>query len=425
MKAYLCRIHRTVVSRMAAAIICLLIIGVVLPPASSATASAAHSAVKNGNTTVTFAVIGDYGVDDANEQAVATLVSGWNPDFVVTTGDDYYSTAGGSGTGKYDESTGAYYCNFLKDISTTGARCPTGLAAVSRFFPSMGNHDYSDATPAPTTYLTYFTLPGAGFTNTSNNERYYDFVQGPVHLFVINSNTQEPDGTSSTSVQATWLQTQLAASTSAWNVVVFHHPPYSSGSTHGSTPYMQWPFAAWGADVVLNGHDHTYERIVRDGIVYFVNGLGGASRYSFGTPVAGSAFRYNANWGAMRIVATDTTMDFEFLSVNNGGTLQDSYHLPVSTPTPTPTPTKTPTATPTPIPLPTNTPTMTPSPTATPGVCYDFNHDGAVDMLDITAVASRWRNAALYDPTYDVAAPSGVIDIMDIMTVSGHFGLTC
>ncbi len=400
---------------MAAAIICLLMTSVVLPPASSATAGVAPNAVKNVNTTTTFAVIGDYGMDDANEQSVATLVTGWNPDFVVTTGDDYYNPAGGSGTGKYDESTGAYYCNFLTDISTTGGRCPTGLAVVNRFFPSMGNHDYSDATPSPTTYLTYFTLPGAGLTNSSNNERYYDFVQGPVHLFVINSDTQEPDGTSSTSVQATWLQAQLATSTSAWNVVVFHHPPYSSGSTHGSTPYMQWPFAAWGADVVLNGHDHTYERIVRDGIVYFVNGLGGAARYSFGTPVAGSAFRYHANWGAMRIVATDTTMDFEFLSVNNGGTLQDSYHLPVSTPTPTPTATL----------VPTNTPTMTPTPTATPGVCYDFNHDGEVDMLDITAVASRWRNAALYDPTYDVAAPSGVIDIMDIMTVSGHFGLTC
>ena len=159
--------------------------------------------------------------------------------------------------------------------------------------------------------------------------------------------------------------------------------------------------------MVLNGHDHTYERIVRDGIVYFVNGLGGASRYGFGTPVAGSAFRYNANWGAMRIVATDTTVDFAFLSVNSGGTLQDSYHLPVSTPTPTPTATPVPTNTPTPTPLPTNTPTMTPTPTATPGVCYDFNHDGAVDMLDITAVASRWRNAALYLSLIHISEPTG------------------
>ena len=61
---------------------------------------------------------------------------------------------------------------------------------------------------------------------------------------------------------------------------------------------MQWPFAQWGADAVMSGHAHDYERIVRDGIVYFVNGLGGASRYSFGTPVTGSAVRYNAEGGA-------------------------------------------------------------------------------------------------------------------------------
>lgn len=96
---------------------------------------------------------------------------------------------------------------------------------------------------------------------------------------------------------------------------------------------------------------------------------------------------------------------------------------PTNTPTRTPTPTNTPTRTPTPTP--TNTPTITPTPTATPGVCYDFNHNGQVDTLDITAVASRWRNAGLYDPTYDVAAPFGVIDVIDIMTVASHWGLTC
>ncbi|MFZ1707144.1 MAG: hypothetical protein WA077_06700, partial [Anaerolineae bacterium] len=57
--------------------------------------------------------------------------------------------------------------------------------------------------------------------------------------------------------------------------------------------------------------------------------------------------------------------------------------------------------------------------------CYDFDHNGQVDALDITAVASRWRNAALYNPTYDVAAPFGVIDIIDIVTVSAHWGLSC
>lgn len=275
---------------------------------------------------VTFAVIGDYGMDDANERAVADLVASWNPAFVITTGDDYYSPAGGSGTGNYDESTGAYYGTWLKDISTTGARSPMGLAAVNAFFPALGNHDYTDATPSLSTYLTYFTLPGTGFTSSSGNERYYDYVQGPVHFFVLNSNTQEPDGVGSTSTQALWLKTQLAASTSRWNIVYEHHPPYSSDSSHGSTTAVQWPFATWGADAVISGHAHTYERVMRNGIVYFVNGLGGAGRYDFTTPVTGSAVRYRSGWGAQKVTVTDARMDFEFYNVN--GTLIDSYSLP-------------------------------------------------------------------------------------------------
>ena len=94
---------------------------------------------------------------------------------------------------------------------------------------------------------------------------------------------------------------------------------------------MQWPFAAWGADAVISGHAHTYERIERDGIVYFVNGLGGAARYGFATPVAGSALRYNANWGAQKVTASDTSLALEFYNVN--GILVDSYHLGILVPT--------------------------------------------------------------------------------------------
>lgn len=302
------------------------------PTTSSASGStttqlpaAGVSTTANTGATI-FAVIGDYGMDDENEAAVAKLVASWRPAYIITTGDDYYSPAGGKGTGKYDESTGAYYGAWLKDISTTGIRCPEGPAPVNAFFPSLGNHDYSSATPGPKTYLAYFDLPGAGFSNSSGNERYYDFVQGPIHFFVLNSNAEEPDGTSSTSGQARWLEAQLAASTSTWNVVYDHHPPYSSDLFHGSTPSMQWPFAAWGADAVLSGHSHAYERIERDGIVYFVNGLGGATRYFFGFPEAGSRVRYNADWGAQKVTVREDALVFEFWTAS--GELIDSYRLP-------------------------------------------------------------------------------------------------
>jgi tartrate-resistant acid phosphatase type 5 len=295
-----------------------------VPWAGFSDSSLAATATDEPTTTV-FAVIGDYGMDNSRERAVAELVASWKPAYVLALGDDYYRPAGGTGTGKYDESTGKYFGAWLKDIRTTGPHYPVGTARRNAFFPALGNHDYSDATPSPTTYLTYFRLPGRGFANTSGNERYYDFVQGPVHFFVLNSNAQEPDGRSSTSKQARWLRTQLAASTSRWNVVYDHHPPYSSDTAHGSSAYMQWPFAKWGADVVLSGHSHTYERINRDGIVYFVNGLGGASRYGFGPAVAGSKKRYQAGWGAQRVTVSDDAIEFRFY--NTSGTLVDRYKM--------------------------------------------------------------------------------------------------
>jgi len=246
---------------------------------------------------ITFAVIGDYGAGDRHERAVATLVASWKPAFVITTGDDYYAKAGGTGTDRYARSTGAYYGPWLKDVAIHPGNS-TRQPPKNAFFPTLGNHDYSDARPSPQTYLTYFDLPGSGFTTSSGNERYYDFVEGPVHLFALNSNGDEPDGTRATSRQAAWLHARLARSTSPWNVVYDHHPPFSSDNMHGPTRYMQWPFAAWGADAVLSGHAHTYERVMRDGIVYFVNGLGGQGRYDFGTSRVPGAWRGSGRTGA-------------------------------------------------------------------------------------------------------------------------------
>jgi len=277
------------------------------------------------SSTVTFAAIGDYGIGDGYEGAVATMISGWNPDMILGLGDSYYVDAGGTDDQKYDLSVGRFYCNFLKDINTiTGTFCPTGQASYNKFFPALGDHDYEDAgitNGLPTTYTNYFTLPGNGYVSSSNNERYYDFVYGPVHFFVLNTYDTaggEPDGVTSTSIQGEWLRTQLAASTSTWNVVVVPNPPYSSGAIHGSTVSTQWPYAQWGADAVLSGDDHVYERILQDCIVYFVDGLGGASPYAFrSTPVAGSEYRFNTTNGALRVTASDLVMTFEFFSVVN------------------------------------------------------------------------------------------------------------
>ena len=175
---------------------------------------------------VRFAVIGDYGMDNSAEADVGALIQGWQPDFIITTGDNNYPS-GGADT--IDANIGKYFHNYIFPyVGTYGSE-----ADQNRFFPTLGNHDWYTAGAQP--YLDYFTLPG--------NERYYDFVEGPVHFFVLDSDPHKPDGVNASSVQAAWLQQGLAGSSSPWNIVTMHHPPYSSGA-HGSIDWMQWPFAA-------------------------------------------------------------------------------------------------------------------------------------------------------------------------------------
>ncbi|MBI1878270.1 MAG: metallophosphoesterase [Chloroflexi bacterium] len=257
--------------------------------------------------TVRFAVIGDFGSGSADEVAVADLVKSWNPDFIITVGDNNYPSGAIS---TIDQNIGQFYHDFIYPYTGAyGSGSPT-----NRFFPSLGNHDWQLGNVTP--YLNYFALPG--------NERYYEFIWGPVHLFALDSDANEPDGISSDSVQAAWLQNKLAASVSCWNLVYFHHSPYSSGQQHGSSVIRQWPYPAWGADAVLTGHDHLYERIVLNGFPYFVNGLGGRSIYAFqATPVPGSQVRYNANYGAMLIVAGLTMITYQFIAID--GTTVDTY----------------------------------------------------------------------------------------------------
>ena len=100
-----------------------------------------------------------------------------------------------------------------------------------------------------------------------------------------------------------------------------HHPPFSSG-LHGSSVWMQWPFKSWSIDAVLASHD--YERIMVDGLPYFVNGLGGGARYAPGNvAVAGSEAFYNANHGSMLVEATESSLMFQFMV--RDGTMVDTY----------------------------------------------------------------------------------------------------
>lgn len=241
-----------------------------------------------------FACIGDFGSNDTNEQDVADLINASAAEFIVTVGDNHQDLLVEAAP-DFDLSVGKYFADWIFPYNGVPLYGPG--ASTAKFYPAIGNHDY-DTTVTPNTltkFTDYFTLP--------NNGRYYDFIQGCVHFFVLNGSSNEADGISSTSTQAQWLQRRLALSTMPWKIVLVHPSPYSSGAVNGSMATLQWPFLAWGATMVISGHDHDYERLSVGGLPYIVNGIGGGALGSFGTAVAGSAVRYNTKHGAVFIDA--------------------------------------------------------------------------------------------------------------------------
>jgi len=261
---------------------------------------------------ITIGVLGDYGAAYAggaslsNVQAVANLIKSWNPDFIITTGDNSYPNNEPS---NIDTNIGQFFHEYIYPyVGTFGAG-----AVSNRFWPSIGNHEWPFGVAGLAPYLAYFTLPG--------NERYYSHRHGPVELFACVGDQQEPDGALPVSVQSMWLSNALASSTAPWRVVYFHASPYSSSATHGSYTHqadnMLWPFEKWGTSAIYTGHNHLYERILTNGLHYVTIGLGGDRIDGFVTPLAGSLSRYNTTYGAVRLKVTETNFVSDFINIFN------------------------------------------------------------------------------------------------------------
>jgi len=256
---------------------------------------------------IIFAVIGDYGEGSKYAARVSRLVHSWNPDFVATVGDNNYPE-GSPGT--LDAHVGKFYSQYIfnyKGVYGKGA-------SKRRFFPTPGHVDWDTDNLKP--YLDYFDLPG--------NERYYDFTWGPVHFFMLDTDEREPDGATVDSAQAMWLKKGLAKSEKPWNIVMGQHAPYTSHAVE-DVVRMRWPFARWGADAVIMGYFHIYERLQVDGIPYFINGAGGTWISGFGEIDPHSRFRYNRGYGAMAVVADPTKITFGF--INAWGRVVDTYQI--------------------------------------------------------------------------------------------------
>jgi acid phosphatase type 7 len=136
--------------------------------------------------------------------------------------------------------------------------------------------------------------------------------------------------------EETWFKQDLAAHPARCVLAYWHEPRWSSGTTHGSS--SSWS-AVWqdlyaaGADIVLNGHEHNYERFGKQnpsgtadakGIREFVVGTGGSSHgHSFGTPLANSQVRNDNTWGVLKLTLHATTYDWQFVPIA-GSSFTDS-----------------------------------------------------------------------------------------------------
>jgi hypothetical protein len=244
--------------------------------------------------------------DGSGDEATARLLDGI-AGTVFTTGDNVYS----SGTAAefatcYDPSWGRH---------------------KARTRPAPGNHDYY--TPGARGYYSYF---GAAAGDPATG--YYSYDLGTWHIVVLNSNCAAVGGCGAGSAQERWLRADLAAHPTTCTLAYWHHPRFSSGG-HGNTVAVQ---AIWqalydaGADVVLNGHDHTYERFapqtptgIRDearGMREFVVGTGGRSHYPITTPIANSEVHNTDTFGVLKMTLHPTSYAWEFVPVA-GSTFTD------------------------------------------------------------------------------------------------------
>lgn len=188
----------------------------------------------------------------------------------------------------------------------------------SRTQPAPGNHDYQ--TRGSTGYFAYF---GAAAGDPAKG--YYSYDLGTWHIVVVNSNCSAVGGCTTGSAQERWVRADLAANRTRCALAYWHHPRFSSGP-HGSDPMMRPIWQALydqGADVVLSGHDHDYERFApqtpggtadsRRGIREFVVGTGGASHYPVMTPVGNSQVRNGDTYGVLKLTLKPAAYQWQFV----------------------------------------------------------------------------------------------------------------
>jgi calcineurin-like phosphoesterase family protein len=197
---------------------------------------------------------------------------------------------------------------------------PTWGRFRERTRPAPGNHEYHQQ--GASAYARYF---GAAAGDPA--KEYYSYELGAWHIVVLNSECAEVGGCNADSEQAKWLRQDLAQHPQGCKLAYFHEPLFSSGGKHGNNPLVRplWEVLyAAGADVVVNGHDHDYERFAPQdpeghldenrGIREFVVGTGGKNSHRrFGAVQPNSEARNDDTFGVLKLTLHSHGYDWEFV----------------------------------------------------------------------------------------------------------------
>ena len=207
---------------------------------------------------------------------------------------------------------------------------PTWGRHLARMKPVPGNHDYHVTGAAG--YYSYFG-PAASPQDvncTSNCKGYYSYDLGAWHIIALNSEIEVKAG----SAQEQWLRQDLAAHPTTCTLAYWHKPRFSSGEHQNNTNFHAFWVALYeaGVDVVLNGHDHNYERFAPqdpsaqadpNGIRAFVVGTGGTGQRAFSNIQPNSEVRATDSWGVLQFTLHEQSYDWQFMPIA-GQNFQDS-----------------------------------------------------------------------------------------------------
>jgi hypothetical protein len=293
----------------------------------SAPSNQASAATTGGTGSVTIAAAGDIACNPTDQnynggdgqsgfcaqKATANLIGQGGYDKVLPLGDLQYA------------------CGSIEAFNASYD--PTWGQYVSKTEPVLGNHDVQGTgdpgetcLPKGSGYFTYFANHGVSDAAGVNGKGYYSYDLGSWHVIAINANCTQAGGCAAGSPQMNWLQNDLAAHPNACTLAYWHQAPWSTTGAGGTTELR--PIWATldnaGADLVLVGHYHHYERFadlnangqpVADGtgMREIIAGIGGESQGSFGTttPLAGSQVR-KTGYGILSVTLGTGTYSWDY-----------------------------------------------------------------------------------------------------------------